>query len=97
MELGDSEVKNLILKSIFLSFKSYKGVILTFRKMERVLIMINVTCIRLTLVGMYALKDTNSSSNVITSPILLSRFLLGSKVFLIFKNTFQNSKCHWMD
>ena len=28
MELGDSEVKILILQSIFLSFKSYKGVIL---------------------------------------------------------------------
>ena len=46
--------------------------------MEKVLIMMYVSNIYQVHLSWQALKDTNSSSNVITFPIPFSRFLLGS-------------------
>lgn len=53
MELEDSGMKNLILQStFFLVFQIFQGCDLTFKKRERVVIMINVTSIRVTLAAM---------------------------------------------
>lgn len=78
-------MKNLILLSFFLPFKSYKGVNLPFGENAE---------------GSYYDKSNSSEAHLSwcalkhtkTSPTPLSRFLLG-----IFKSKFQNSKCHWMD
>lgn len=65
--------------------------------------MTNLRSVRLALVGMHALKDTISYSDIITCPIPLSTFLLLAflyievKAFLYSKIPFKILKCHWMD
>lgn len=84
-------MKNLILLSFFLPFKSHKGVNLPFGENGEGSYYDKCNSSEAHL-SWCALKHTKSSSSIITSPIPLSRFLLG-----IFKSKFQNSKCHWMD